>query len=228
LGGAEEATTSTSDGVGAHSGVIGDADTNRTGGGGGGGGGDFMIGDSGNYTEGCNEDAGYLRRCVPVPESIADSDVGSKLTRMQEAAYGCRLCTTCRDGFAQSTDGTTCFPCPASATSGVIAAVSISLILFLFFVVLIYLKVASSTTGGHGTKTKAVHSTIKRILLTHMQVVTLCVSLNVPWPSLVMSLMNVFSSVSSVSRYVVAVSLSLSLFSDDFFLSPPSLKTKKI
>jgi hypothetical protein len=50
------------------------------------------------------------------------------------------------------------------------------LLLLFIFGVLIYLKVKSAT-GGHGVKTKAVHSTIKRIVLTHMQIVALCFSL---------------------------------------------------
>ena len=39
-------------------------------------------------------------------------------------------------------------------------------------------------------KTKAVHSTIKRIMLTHMQIVTLCFSLHVPWPNLLITMVS--------------------------------------
>ena len=53
--------------------------------------------------------------------------------------------------------------------------------------------------------TRAAHQTIKRIILSHMQLVMLCMGLNVPWPKLVMQLMLAFNSMSSISQHVAQV-----------------------
>ena len=71
-----------------------------------------------------------------------------------------------------------------------------------FFLALIVLKIKSATNRSQGAKTKAVHSTIKRILLTHFQAIALCMSLNVQWPMVVYTLMRIFSTMSSVSEHV--------------------------
>ncbi len=142
-----------------------------------------------NHTTGCNEIAGFQRECSPE---------GS-----------CRLCSTCRIGYSKSLDALTCNKCPTSSealTEGLMAIIGILFLLLLIFGLLIFLKIKSSTSSDHGAKTKAVHSTIKRILLTHMQIVSLCFSLRVPWPRMIVLLMNVFSSVSSVSEHVISLS----------------------
>ena len=69
---------------------------------------------------------------------------------------------------------------------------------------LIYLKLKSVTKQQH-VKARAIHSTLKRILLTHMQVVTLVATLNVPWPTDFLNMVSVFSSVSTVSQHMSAL-----------------------
>ena len=100
-------------------------------------------------------------------------------------------------------DGITCFPCAGPEEQASSFVFGVLVILFLFCVVgmLVFLKVKSSVRGDK-EKNKAVHSTIKRILLSHLQVIALCMSLNVPWPKLLADMMVLFSSVSSVSKHV--------------------------
>ena len=148
-----------------------------------------------NHTEGCNWEDGYQRECDRKSTSIVEGS--------------CRLCSTCRVGYAKATDGISCAKCPETKdgmTSGILAASGILFIILFIFCALIFLKVKSATSGGHGAKTKAVHSTIKRIILTHMQIVTLCFSLSVPWPDMIVTMMNVFASLSSVSQHVTSLS----------------------
>jgi hypothetical protein len=72
------------------------------------------------------------------------------------------------------------------------------------FSILVFLKIKSATSR-HQAKTKAAHSTIKRILLSHVQIVMMSLSLNVPWPPLVEGLMTAVSAVSDVSQHVAKV-----------------------
>eukprot|EP00946_MAST-07B_sp_MAST-7B-sp1_P001730 g1730.t1 len=137
------------------------------------------------HNETCNEDLGYLNIC--------NNDTGAT----------CRLCNTCKPGWSMGSDGITCFPCAGPEEQASSFVFGVLVILFLFCVVgmLVFLKVKSSVRGDK-EKNKAVHSTIKRILLSHLQVIALCMSLNVPWPKLLLDMMVLFSSVSSVSKHV--------------------------
>ena len=143
---------------------------------------------------GCNGKAGYLEICNNTDSNGASS--GS-----------CRLCMTCKQGYALASDDITCAKCPDNKLVGFFAFTGLIIVLFVFYGGLVCLKIRSMTrTGENLAKTKAVHSTIKRILLTHMQVVTLCISLQVKWPLLITAIMDVFSTLSSVSRHVGGIS----------------------
>jgi hypothetical protein len=66
-------------------------------------------------------------------------------------------------------------------------------VVVVIFVVMIALKMRSS-----GSK-KAEHSTIKRTLLTHLQMITIVMSLTVPWPEAVRAVLTFVSGLTSVS-----------------------------
>eukprot|EP00946_MAST-07B_sp_MAST-7B-sp1_P001440 g1440.t1 len=123
-------------------------------------------------------------------------------------AITCRQCRTCDVGYALGSDGLTCVKCTPPGSDdrrlAVALTVLVLLVVFVMFSVLVFLKVKSSTSG-HGQKKKAAHSTIKRILLSHVQVIMLSLSLNVPWPPLIEALMTALSSFSSVSQHVAHV-----------------------
>ena len=104
-------------------------------------------------------------------------------------------CSSCRLGFVPDKWTGECRKCGTSGES--IALIFIAaLVAIILFVVLIALKMKSS-----GKKKKAEHSTIKRTLLTHLQMVTIVMSLAVPWPSAVRVTMTFVSSVTSVSSH---------------------------
>ena len=135
--------------------------------------------------ESCNEKFGYLNIC--------DNSTGAK----------CRLCHTCKNGYSKGADGISCFKCPQLEEQAwsILLGLLVLLLLLCIVALLVFLKIKSSTKS-HEMKRKAVHSTIKRILLSHLQLTSLCISLNVPWPNLVVDIMVAFSSMSSVSQYV--------------------------
>ena len=85
--------------------------------------------------------------------------------------------------------------------------------LFFVIAVLIYLKLKSVTKNTH-VKTRAIHATLKRILLTHMQVVAMVATLNVPWPRDFLNMVSVFSATSSVSQHMSALSCEMTKYSD--------------
>ena len=85
--------------------------------------------------------------------------------------------------------------------------------LFFVIAVLIYLKLKSVTKNTH-VKTRAIHATLKRILLTHMQVVAMVATLNVPWPRDFLNMVTVFSATSSVSQHMSALSCEMTKYSD--------------
>jgi hypothetical protein len=65
------------------------------------------------------------------------------------------------------------------------------------------LKSFGSSRGFNAERRrKAAHSTIKRVMLTHMQTVTLVLGLAIPWPRLMIETLSVLSSVSSFSENV--------------------------
>jgi hypothetical protein len=118
-------------------------------------------------------------------ESCADGYTDTPMTNLR--------CSTCSPGFAPIGTGA-CNPCGASggATALIIIA---ALVAIIFFVVLIALKMRSS-----GSK-KGEHSTIKRTLLTHLQMVTIVMSLSVPWPNAVRVIMTFVSGLTSLSSH---------------------------
>ena len=103
-------------------------------------------------------------------------------------------CSTCRTGYVASSDADQCLPCqPGSATAVIVLAVFVALFVF---VLLIALKMKSNA-GRRKDET----STMKRTLLTHVQMVSIVMSLQVPWPEAVRIVMQALSSVTSVSAH---------------------------
>jgi hypothetical protein len=111
-----------------------------------------------------------------------------------------RLCQACKQGFVRSLRSQ-CTSCEAdSPLSLMIAGI---FLLLLGYVAIVGMKLRSfgrlkkfDATRHH----KAIHSTLKRIILTHIQTIVMVLGLAVKWPPLVMSLMSVVSAVSSISE----------------------------
>ena len=140
--------------------------------------------------ESCNVKDGYLEKC-----------------KNNET---CRLCQTCMPGYAHTYIGVgQCHKCPP--TDGAVALIiGVIFASVAFITLLIYLKLKNVTRQNRRVTTRAIHSTLKRILLTHLQVVTMVASLNVPWPSGFISMVTVFSSASTMSQHMSALSCEMS------------------
>jgi len=93
-------------------------------------------------------------------------------------------------------------PCNTSKEGGsnVIILVFAVLGIFILFFVLNVLRMRSFRKFNAKRRRKALHSTIKRIILSHYQMVSIVLGLSVPWPKLLESVLNTVSSVASFSE----------------------------
>ena len=110
-------------------------------------------------------------------------------------------CSRCLPTFAPTSSvGGRCLPCSSDDGQGDTAIlVLIGVLAFGLFALLILMKMRSS-----GRK-KAAHSTLKRTLLTHVQMISIIMSLNVQWPDTVRSILVGVSGLISVSGHTSAL-----------------------
>ena len=107
-------------------------------------------------------------------------------------------CSTCAPNFAPVESGR-CEEC-AAGSGGSLAIVVVAVFLaIVFFTIMIALKIRSS-----GSK-KAEHSTMKRTLLTHLQMLSIVMSLTVPWPTAVRNILTFVSSITSISAQASSI-----------------------
>ena len=78
-----------------------------------------------NVTEGCNEKTGRLHYCN---------------TTAEEGAFTCRLCGTCRKGYAKNSMGA-CESCDVDNMSSILTSVGLIFLAFFMVFVLIFLKI---------------------------------------------------------------------------------------
>jgi hypothetical protein len=71
--------------------------------------------------------------------------------------------------------------------------------ILVLFIVLNVLRMRSFRTFDAERRRKSLHSTIKRIILSHLQMVSIVLGLSVPWPRLLKNVLNTVSSVASFS-----------------------------
>ncbi len=110
-----------------------------------------------------------------------------------------RLCQRCADGFSRIGPAE-CVACSTQSIGGELGLVIVGLSLFVVgFAVLIWLRIRSYQHFNHVRRKKAAHSTIKRILLSHVQMLLLVLGLSVRWPRLLMQVMRLFSSLAAIS-----------------------------
>ena len=93
-------------------------------------------------------------------------------------------------------------PCSTSKEdNGTTAIVAFAVLgIFVVFVVLNVLRMRSFRTFDAERRRKSLHSTIKRIILSHLQMVSIVLGLSVPWPQLLKNVLNAVSSVASFSE----------------------------
>jgi hypothetical protein len=110
-------------------------------------------------------------------------------------------CSQCALNFAPvSSSGGKCIPCTGDSGQGDTAIlIIIGVVAFSLFALLIALKMKSSG------KKKAAHSTLKRTLLTHLQMISIVMSLNVQWPETVRTILVGISGIISISGHTSAL-----------------------
>jgi hypothetical protein len=168
----------------------------------------------------------YPPACLGVPDALLASRFPTDFSLEQQEAYldnqgtgnsscnfnlgflnNSRLCTQCRDGFARRS-GSLCVACEGGA-GGALPLLVIGLLVLIFgFVTLIALRLKSFGSGrkyDSARRRKAPHSTLKRIILSHVQTLSLILGLAVPWPTLMTNALAIVSAVSTFSDNANAV-----------------------
>ena len=110
-----------------------------------------------------------------------------------------RLCQACADGFSR-VGVTECFDCGNPASGRAIGLVIAGSALFLVvYAGLIWLRVRSFQRFNRIRRKKAAHSTLKRVLLSHLQMLLLVLGLAVQWPQPLPEVVRLVSSVAAMS-----------------------------
>ena len=113
-----------------------------------------------------------------------------------------RLCQTCASGYAR-TRKFSCVSCENSDGSDNSALLVFAIVaIVLFFFGLLVLRIRSFRSFDAERRRKALHSTIKRIALSHLQMIGIVLGLSVNWPGL---LENVLATVSSIVNFADGV-----------------------
>jgi hypothetical protein len=116
----------------------------------------------------------------------------------QNPIEGNQRCTRCAIGFVERGDLGMCSECSENATSAFVVVTLLILLSSLLLVVLVVLKVRS-------TGKKSEHSVMKRILVSHLQLMGIVMSMNVNWPQELADSVQFVSSVTTVSRHISAM-----------------------
>ena len=102
-------------------------------------------------------------------------------------------CSMCNATLGLLDDEGSCGKCDPGAAVALL--VLVLLLIVVLFCILIVLKMKSS-----GRK-KAVHSTIKRLILNHLQIASVIMSLKVPWPPALLYIMSSMGGTAGLSSY---------------------------
>ena len=113
-----------------------------------------------------------------------------------------RLCQACSPGYSRTTKSK-CVPCDNEFNYGKSILIAFAvLILFVLFVLLNTMRMRSFRSFDAERRRKSLHSTIKRIVLSHIQMLGIVLGLTVPWPNLLETVLTTLSSVASFSEGV--------------------------
>jgi hypothetical protein len=126
---------------------------------------------------------------VDLPESCANGYTKNASENLR--------CSTCAPNFAP-VEGGRCEECAGSGGSAALVVIAVFLAVIIF-TILVALKMRSSRSK------KAEHSTMKRTLLTHLQMLSIVMSLTVPWPVAVRSILTFVSSITSISAQASSI-----------------------
>jgi len=137
-----------------------------------------------------------------IPGELSNND-----TCAEGYKSGSRLCQMCESKYMRAS-GSRCLPCK---TSSALPLLTVGIFIMIAgFIALVVLKLRSfGRSSGHrahrrvtfdpARRSTTTHSTLKRILLTHVQTIALVLGLTVPWPTLMLHALSVLSAISNFS-----------------------------
>jgi hypothetical protein len=113
-----------------------------------------------------------------------------------------RLCQTCASGYSR-TSQSTCISCNNVDGSSKSLIIFLAVLgMFILFVGLNTLRMRSFRSFDAQRRRKSLHSTIKRIMVSHIQMIGIILGLSVPWPQLMEEVLQAASSVGNFAESV--------------------------
>lgn len=146
---------------------------------------------------GCNKDFGFRTNC-------SRSSSGPN-----NSSHQCRLCQACKQGYSRS-GVSLCLKCPEEKDKGGSRAVVFlaGFAFFLFICALVSLRIWFGNPNRPNAKMfhrKSADSVMKRILITHLQMVTLVSSLKVDWPDGLLGFFDALFVVTAVDHHFASI-----------------------
>lgn len=115
-----------------------------------------------------------------------------------------RLCSSCAPGYVDHGDYGECKKCNDDPVGSYVYVAGLTLGSIMILALLIMLKMRSS-----GEKAK--HSVLKRVLVSHLQLIGMVMSMNVPWPKSLLEAVSALSSLTTISRHITAIKCTASM-----------------
>jgi hypothetical protein len=103
-----------------------------------------------------------------------------------------------------------CAKCP-----NIIVNVFLTIILLAFLIVFIVIVVAFTLNSGSGSKNKFKLNVLLRVLLNHIQMMSICVSFNMNWPSSIESMLSSTIPVANIGTRFISLDCFIDQRNDD-------------
>ena len=131
--------------------------------------------------------------CLGAPNAADEPNFGDLPMRGRENNRTCapgyfgRLCGSCVGRFARS-NRFECVSCQGEGSTMLFMFFGGIFLMFVVYCVMVHMHIKAFSNFNSEERKKSLHSTLKRILLSHAQTVSLVLGLNVPYPSEFVSL----------------------------------------
>jgi hypothetical protein len=131
--------------------------------------------------------------CLGGSKSLNNGSCSTKLGFLNES----RLCQACARGYSRTKESS-CASCENSDGSDKSTLIAFAIfVIVIFFFSLNVLRLRSFRSFDAQRRRKALHSTIKRIVLSHLQMIGIVLGLSVQWPKLMEDVLATASSIAS-------------------------------
>ena len=146
----------------------------------------------------------YPLACLGRTSPLPNNNMGPNTSCANQLGFknNSRLCQACASGFSR-TSKSSCISCTNEDGSGKSFVLVLAVLAtFLMFVGMITMRMRAFRTFDAQRRRKSLHSTIKKILLSHIQTLGIVLSLSVPWPAILGNVLNSAASIASFSEGV--------------------------